>query len=435
MGVGGGSGGSGFKLEKTWRATGVGSTTFNTPGNFTIPFGKYEILVSGRAGTGNPNTPGTISGYNPTVPSTISGSNPSTPSNISGYNTVSPGNPTGVYNPGSGGNFAGYTQSGGNVAGYNANTAGGFNVTESVSRYDIIRNAGTSNNPTGTYNTPAGGNPVAYNPTVPGNINYNPPTPGVTATVFQRTIVCEPYFGGTYVEQEVYNTVNGFSGMAFWNAAEQCPASTTNYITYAGPPGNPVGSNPPSGGNPANSNPPTLGNQNWNAFIPGTTSTSNFSFGTYLGFRPTCPSPFTYYQPGPNFPSESYEVVNYACTPVGGAPSTPNFNPVTNDPVFNPFVSGSQNFNSDTGGNPNYNAAVSGNLNYNATGGQNSNFNSPSGGVAGASTNVLGVFFPGGNAGAVAPFVSPTLINRYVADDTTYPVNVPTGSYVTIQSR
>lgn len=467
MGIGGGSGGGGFKLEKTWRATGVGTTTFNSPGNFTIPFGKYEVLVSGRAGTGNPNTPGTISGYNPIVPSTISGSNPTTPSNISGYNTVSPGNPTGVFNAGSGGNFAGYTQSGGNVAGYNAPTGGGFNVTEFVARYDIIRNAATSNNPTGTFNPPSGGNLASYNTFVAGsanynafiagNQNYNSPTPGGFATI-NTTYVCEPagpFFDpanstvrpALFVDEFKYNSFYAeYDIYTNPNAQFFCPTPATNFQTIPPSPGNATGSyNPSSGGNVANYNTPSGGNanfnplisgtENWNAFTPGTTNTSYFTFSSFAGFSNVCPSPFTYYQPGPNFPSESYEVINFACTPVPGSPGNINYNAVSNTPVFNAFVSGSENYNSATGGNPNYNAAVSGNLNYNAVGGQNANFNTPAGGVAGDSTNVLGVFFPGGNAGSVAPFVSPTLINRYIADDTTYPVNVPTGAYVTIQSR
>lgn len=461
MGIGGGSGGGGFKLEKTWRATGVGTTTFNSPGNFTIPFGKYEVLVSGRAGTGNPNTPGTVSGYNPTIPSTISGSNPPTPSTISGSNPVTPGNPTGVFNAGSGGNFAGYTQSGGNLASYNAGTGGGFNVTEFVRRFDTYREGASSNNPTGTYNPPSGGNSAGYNPNVPGSTNYNtvitgnqnfnPLTPGGFATIY-TTYVCEPagapQFIGFYVDVDVYNSFYQFTDSSVIYSPN-CPAPSTNYQTIPPSGGNATGNyNPSSGGNVASSNPPSggnqnfnpvvNGNQNWNAFSAGTPTTYTLEFYFNNGFQTSCPAPYTLYEdnsPAGGYYVSTYETVNFSCTPVPGSPGTANFNAVTNTPTFNPFVSGNQNFNSATGGNPNYNAAVSGNLNYNAVGGQNANFNSPLAGVAGASTNVLGVFFPGGNVGAVAPFVSPTRINRYIADDTTYPVNVPTGAYVTIQSR
>jgi hypothetical protein len=83
--------------------------------------------------------------------------------------------------------------------------------------------------------------------------------------------------------------------------------------------------------------------------------------------------------------------------------------------VFNPISGGNL-----AGGNP----AVPGNANYN-TG------SSP---VPGTPTNVLGVTMPGGNPGQVASVVSPTTVNRYqFPDGTTYPITVPSGSYVTIQ--
>lgn len=479
MGIGGGSGGGGFKLEKTWRATGVGSTTFNTPGNFTIPFGKYDILVSGRAGTGNPDTPGNISGYNPIVPSTIAGYNAPSPSNIAGYNPISPGNATGLYNAGSGGNFAGYTQSGGNIASWNAPTPGGFNVTEYVTRYDQYFTGGTPGNPTGTFNPPSGGNIANYNPFVagngvfspitpgsanynspsPGNQNYNPPTPGGFATI-TTNYSCEPtgFPGGSIIVD--FFEYNSFYQVqndgTFIQPSLPCPAPSVNYQTIPPSPGNatgvynpPVtgsiaGYNPPSGGNLVGYNSPSGGNPNYNPLVSGT---QNFnsptpgippSYNTFYfnnGFSNVCPSPYTSYSGGPNFPSATYETVNYSCSPVPGSPGNPNYNAVTFTAVFNAFVPGNQNFNAATGGNANWNAAVTGNANWNAVGGQNANFNTPSGGVAGAPTNVLGVFFPGGNVGSVAPFVPPTVINRYIADDTTYPVDVPTGGYVTIQSR
>lgn len=447
MGIGGGSGGGGFKLEKTWRATGVGTTTFNTPGNFTIPFGKYDILVSGRAGTGNPDTPGNIASYNPIVPSTLAGYNSPTPSNVSGYNALSPGTGTGSYNPGSGGNFAGYTQSGGNIANYNSPTGGGFNVTEFVARY-TAGSPGSPGNPTGSYNPGSGGNLAGYNTFVAGTDNYNPPTnsanynppiPGGTATIY-ITYVCEPAgaFPGFYVDASYYNSFYGvYDPAAFTNLQNTCPSPTTNFQTIPSSPGNiagynppssnVAGSNPPSGGNP-NYNPVVAGTQNWNASSAPTPATyETFYFNN--GYSTICPSPYSLSIPG------SFENITYSCSPVPGSPGNANYNAVTNTPVFNAFVSGNQNYNAPTGGNAVWNAAIPGNAVWNAVGGQNANYNTPSGGVAGASTNVLGVFFPGGNVGAVAPFVSPTVINRYIADDTTYPVTVPTGGYVTIQSR
>ena len=478
MGVGGGSGGGGFKLEKTWRATGVGSTTFNAPGNFTIPFGKYEVLVSGRGGTGNPNTPGTITGYNPTVPSTQSGSNPGTPSTISGYNPVIAGNPTGQTNAGSGGNFAGFVQTGGNFAGFNTAGVGGFYVTEFIQRFDTYLVGASSNTPTGTTNPTSGGNPVfnpiipgnpaTFNPFIPANNNFNPQvpgnqnfTPGGFATLY-ITYACEPvgepFFTGKYYDIFVYNSFYGNNNVngSFYQSNNECPSPITQYQeippqvsgtnpmtggNFSGIPasgGNIIPANPNSGGNPAGTNPIIPGNQVWNPFSAGVPTTFYLPLYNIFGFTTICPGPgpitlFNGYSGG-NFVS-SYEIFNYTCQPVPGSPGNPVTNPITETAVFNAFVSGNPIVNSPTGGNPITNAAVPGNLNYNAAGGQNANYNSPSGGVAGGSTNVLGVFLPGGNAGAEAPFVSPTLINRYIADATTYPVNIPTGSYVTIQSK
>lgn len=455
MGIGGGSGGGGFKLEKTWRATGVGSTTFNTPSNFNIPFGKYEILVSGRAGTGNPNTPGNLASYNPLVPSTIGGYNPITPSNISAYNTFTPGNPTGVFNAGSGGNLAGYTQSGGNFAGYNTPTGGGFDIIQ-YKATNLAEVPASSGNPTGSYNPGSGGNLAGYNLNVAGSANYNSPTPGGTATIY-TTYVCEPVEnppgnvfgggGGAYIDVFEYNSfyleynINTFFGFpSYVYGGFFCPVPATSYQSVPPVPGNIAAYNPPSGGNP-NYNPGTIGTENYNPSFP-------YYAGQYVVsgpygpsfFSSTCPATQSYYQAVyetfvPGQFTALYELTYSICTPVPGSPGNANYNATTNTPVFNPFVSGSQNFNAPTGGNPNYNASSGGNAVFNATGGQNANYNTPSGGTPGASTNVLGVFFPGGNAGAAAPFVDSTRINRYIADDATYPVDVPPGGFITVQNR
>ena len=446
MGISSGSGGGGFKLEKTWRATGVGSTTFNSSSNFTIPFGKYEILVSGRAGTGNPDTPGNLAAYNPTVPSTLAGYNPDSPSNISGYNTETLGGPTGVYNPGSGGNLAGYTQSGGNFASTNPPTGGGFYVTEYVTIYTANPPGGATGNPTGVYNPGSGGNLAGYNPYVPGPANYNSPIPGGTATIY-TTYVCEPVEnppgpggGGAYIDVFEYNSfyqeynINTFFGFPNYTfGGFFCPVPATTNQSVPTTPGTISNYNPPSGGN-ANYNPEISGNQNYNSPSPPTPPTFA-SFNDPSIFLTTCPAPYSSFAGPYAYGSTIYLVGNYSCSPVAGSPGTANYNTITNTAVYNPFVSGSQNYNSPTGGNALFNAAVVGNAVYNAAGGQNANYNTPSGGVAGTPTTVLGVYFPGGNAGAVAPFVPSTLINRYIADDTTYPITVPTGGFVTVQSK
>lgn len=50
-------------LEKTWNALSSRpkSDTFNTSGNFTIPYGRYRAVVTGRGGTG---IPGNVATYN-----------------------------------------------------------------------------------------------------------------------------------------------------------------------------------------------------------------------------------------------------------------------------------------------------------------------------------------------------------------------------------
>lgn len=469
MGIGGGSGGGGFKLEKTWRATGVGSTTFNTPSSFNIPFGKYEILVAGRAGSGNPNSPGNLASYNPLVPSTISGYNPIVPSNISAYNTFTPGNPTGVFNAGSGGNLAGYTQSGGNIANYNSATSGGFNVSSFVQQY-LAAAPGFPGNPTGSYNPSSGGNLAGYNifaagsanynAVITGTANYNTPTPGGTATI-NTTYVCEPagpFFDpanstvrpALFVDEFRYNSFyTEYDIYTIPNAQFSCPTPSTNYQIIPSSPGNISNYNSPSGGNINNYNPPSGGNPNYNSGTPGTQiynpprapfPAEYNTLGPYAPeFSSTCPAFESYYQAFYQIYNDQittfYETINHSCTPVPGSPGNANYNATTNTPVFNPFVEGSQNFNAPTGGNPNYNASSGGNAVFNAAGGQNANYNTPSGGTPGAPSNVLGVYFPGGNAGADAPFVGLTRINRYIADDTTYPVDVPPGGFIIVQNK
>ena len=46
-----------FGLEKTWRASGTGTVTYNSPGTYNLPYGKYDISLSGRGGTGTAAVP------------------------------------------------------------------------------------------------------------------------------------------------------------------------------------------------------------------------------------------------------------------------------------------------------------------------------------------------------------------------------------------
>lgn len=58
-------------------------------------------------------------------------------------------------------------------------------------------------------------------------------------------------------------------------------------------------------------------------------------------------------------------------------------------------------------------------------------------GAAGSSTNVMGVTFPGGDVGSVAPTVSANVVYTRYTNSQLYPnstaVNVPSGGYITIE--
>lgn len=315
-------GGSKFLLEKTWKASASTTTTFNTPGNIVIPYGRSNIVVTGRGGTGIGSAPSTIAGYNPTVPGNLI------------YNPVSGGNYSFSYSP-----TPGYTEynppSGGNYAGGNP---------------------------------PSGGNFGGYNSPQPGNPNYNAGTSGVSMVQNQTTWY--------------YNNLNG----AYY---------------YAG------------------------------------------SYTFPASFNPSCPSPFT----GFVFGADSlYYETNFSCTPVSGGGNIANYNP--NSPgtaFFNPYIEGNATYNPITPGDPYYVPYQPGVDVYNPVSGGNfaggnpavpgnANYNAGTGPVPGTPTNVLGVTMPGGNPGQEASVVPPTTINRYqFPDGTTYPVTVPTGSYVIVQ--
>lgn len=300
-------GGSKFLLERTWKAAAGSSTTFNAPGNIVIPYGRYNITVTGRGGTGPTGSPSNLAGYNPPVPGNAN------------YNPLTPGNP--AYNPIEPGNI--------------------------------------------NYNPVTPGNPT-YNPISGGNPAYNPPGSGFGVT--SATYISD------YWPTNGYTFPSNYSTSYYTDASCPSPTSSTNYYFVPGGygpvtryttinyscsptsvPGNYAGTNPPSGGNYAGENPSSGGN------YAGENPSSG---GNYAGVNP--PS-------GGNY--------------VSGNPASP--------------------------GNANYNTATS-----------------P---TPGSPTTVLGVTFPGGSAGLTASVVSPTTINRYAfPDGTTYPVTIPSGSYVTI---
>jgi hypothetical protein len=108
-----------FSLDKTWRASGVGSTTFNASGNVVVPYGKNIVAVTGKAQDGNPNSGGNYAGLNPSSGGNYAGLNPSSGGNYAGLNPSTGGTVSGS-NPPTGGNYAGTNPpTGGNYAGMN----------------------------------------------------------------------------------------------------------------------------------------------------------------------------------------------------------------------------------------------------------------------------------------------------------------------------
>jgi len=193
-----------FGLEKTWRASGTGTQTFNSAGNYPIPYGRYRITVAGRGGTGtaavpgnpyyNPVVPGNAN-YNPYIPGNAN-YNPATPGNAN-FNPYTPGNP--VYNPTSPGNYNYYpgyyeapfysyyfddVQPGyylpGNISGQNPPSGGNYAGSNPGSGGNFAgNNPSTPGNFAGN-NPASGGNFAGNNPTTGGNFaGNNPTTPAV----------------------------------------------------------------------------------------------------------------------------------------------------------------------------------------------------------------------------------------------------------------
>lgn len=239
-------GGSKFLLEKTWRTNAGTTQTFNAPGNVTLPYGKYEVVVTGRGGTGTGFAPPSLANYNPSTP----------------------GNPT--YNPPTGGSYAGLNpSSGGNFAGTNPITGGG------------------------NY---AGGNPGSG-----GNVSgFNPYTAGTPYPAFgagfmyaSATWFCSGSFQARYLSYTYGGSRTNFypPSDTYWETSGAgCPAPQFAFVTY--PPEPYVEYNSPSGGN-ANFNPyypgesfynPVIGgNANYNPIIPGNARYNPITPGTISG--------------------------------------------------------------------------------------------------------------------------------------------------------
>lgn len=213
----------GFRLEKNWRSTGVGDTTHNSPGNHSVAYGKFEITVEGRGGTGNAASGGNFAGNNPSYyaagnayynpPSytgpTPSGSNPSYfVAGTANYNppTYTAGNAT--YNPptlvnpaiyvaankGSPATYNPAEYSPGNFAGNNPSYYAAGTYANTNASYYLAGNT-NYNPPSYTPPTYAGSNPSYYEA---GTATYNPYSPavaGLPASVMGVTFPGSPTGG------------------------------------------------------------------------------------------------------------------------------------------------------------------------------------------------------------------------------------------------
>lgn len=176
------------------------------------------------------------------------------------------------------------------------------------------------------------------------------------------------------------------------------PSSPGNVANYnAAVPGNVAGYNPPVGGN---QNPPS-GTAFYTTYAQGK---GNFPpyYSTSSGSAPIpLPAPYSTYFDSTNNSANyngSYTTVDYGYSPGNYNPSTP--------------------------GSAYYNPALPGNANYNP----------PVVGNAGTPATILGVYFPGGVAGSVAPVVGDTIVNvPYVSSGV--PITVPSGGYVIIKQK
>ena len=360
-----------FGLEKTWRTTGTGTFTFNAPGNISIPYGKSDMTVGGKGGTGeeevvgnpnyNPPVDGNIASYNPDTGGNFANNNPPG-TNIANYNPViagTGGNP--IISPAGGGNFAG------NNSGSEVST--GFNSATFVAGDAPSYFAGNAD-------TFVAGDAAVF---VAGTANFNAPM--FVPAIYVEASYWNGVFGDMY--PPVVLNPGGYTPASY---VPGTPDGGTNPASY-------FAGNPDSGvpGNPASY---FAGNADY--FLAGS---ENF---TYVAGSPI------------------YNPVNYAIT--GYNPSNPssggnpNYTNAPGNPNYNPVVPGSAaSFNPSTPGNI-------------------ATYNTASPAVPGASASALGVTLAGSNEGGlVASYITPTKVSPYtIPDGATYPVVVPEGGQVII---
>lgn len=412
MGIGGGSK---FTLEKTWRASGVGTTTFNSPGNFSVPYGKNKITVTGRGGAG---AVGNITSYNPPTYPYAPYNSPTYPAAT--YNP--PAYPVATYNPPT---YPGATYNPPNysVAGYNP-------PTYPVASYTAVPGNAASYNPpadvyfySGKIGGTFGGYSYEFDDTTYG---YGCPAPyyySFFLPTYGPIVGYAYYFYCWYIGVEpggvasynpptnaaaTYNTVPG--NIAAYNT------TPGNAITYNLAPGNAATYNTIPGNIASYNTVP--GNATTYNTVPGNASAYApvYQYGVYWSFVPTYQPPVTLY----------YDGQGYDCpAPYSYTGSMAYYGPYTDTVNYSGcFYVGE--------GAIAYNPPTYAAIQYSVSPGNAATYNTP---TTGPASSALGVTMPGG-FGGVASAISPTSVSYYaIPDNSTQPVTVATGGYVTITSE
>jgi hypothetical protein len=485
-------GGSKFELEKTWRATGVGTQTFNAPGTFTMNYGKQNIYVSGTGGTGsggNPatynTTPGTAATYNSTTPATYN----KTPGTAN-YNTVAgtgatynpPTYPTATYNPRT---VATYNPPTYPTATYNPRTVSSYNppvdtyntysstttatydqfsYSQTVATYNVFYakygytfGTGTVSSSflnqsygsygeagTGTYQIQSG----TYSGTVCYVLNRAPDESGLkywldqiqAGTAFNT--VLDNFFTailGTlslasdniYQDYRKATTGSRTISVKAYTADFATSAFFIDTLTYPSYPGQSTAyTTYNTGTGPAS--PYTAPTTNYST----TTSYVPFYYQTQTDYRTYTVTHVTYYSPGtanynPGNAATYNTVAGTAATYNAGTPAT-----------YNTVAGTAATYNSPTYPIANYNPPTYPTATYNPT--TVATYNPPtypvatySAWVAGNASSALGVSLPGGPGGnQPVPATPNTEISYYsYPDNASYPVTVATGGQVIIITK
>ena len=435
-------GGGKFELEKTWRSSGVGTQTFNAPGNFTMNYGKQSLYVSGTGGTG--------AGGNPANYNTVPG-NPATynavPGNAATYNTT-PGNPNYNTVPGT----PNYNTTPGNP---NYNTVPGnpnYNTVPGNPNYNTVPGTPNYNTVPGNpnYNTVPGNsytNPaqnlyyyqstevdssyvyVNYSPSNNPNASLNPYTQYFNSQYYadHQPGVLYPYapwpqqLVGTYTDYNSYNGQVGYAVVVFnidrpfqYGVAGNPATNPTTYPYDSTNPTNyPYVSTNPTTYPYVSTNPTTYpyATTNPTTYAPATYNPATYPYASTnpTTYAPATYNPATYPTATTNPTTYPYASTNPATYPYDTT------NPTTYAPAtYNPAAYPTATTNPTTYPVASYNPFVAGN---------------PS--------SALGVTMPGGIGGGtpVTP-TGPTEVSYYAyPDNTSYPVTVAPGGQVTIKSN